>query len=131
MDPAITRLAEFESELTLDQAAYVLARGTDFVARAVQQGRIAGRMDNARGSGANHRYLISRPALITYLIKATTGDRSLLLTAIATHWPDLTDWSRALAAGGNPAPTLNQRRPTPKLTSDWHPAQLALFKDDA
>jgi hypothetical protein len=128
MDPTITRLAEMAEEMTIDQVAYVLGRHRDFVTRMCQRGGIESRADIGRGEGLNHRYVITRAAVILYIIRSTRGEKTLLLTAIARAFPELNEWAIATAQGGHPhLPTPRPRRIN-VAASHWHPDQLALFE---
>lgn len=127
MDPTITRLAESPEEMTIDQVAYVLGRHREFVTRACQNGGIESRADQGRGQGLNHRYVITRAAVLLYIIRVTRGEKTLLLAAIARAFPDLHEWAQTTAQGGHPQlPASQRRRPRIPATS-WHKDQLALF----
>jgi hypothetical protein len=128
MDPTITRLAEMPEEMTIDQVAYVLARSPDFVTRASTRGHIESRADLGRGSGLNHRYVITRAAVLLYLIRSTRGERTLLLGAIGSTFPDLHEWARTVASGGAPQLPATRTRKAPAALHSWHPDQLALFE---
>lgn len=89
MSQAIERLRDMPREMTADQAGYVLDRSRHFIQRAINSkpAKLECRSDSGRGTGANIRYYISREALLTYIVRNTSGDRFTLLRAIKELLP--------------------------------------------
>ncbi len=101
MNPAIERLKDMPRELTAEQAAYVMDRSRDFIIRAInaKPSKLEHRADSGRGSGANRRYLITREALLVFIVRSTGGDRMTLMQAVDALLPkSLRDLAHLVAA---------------------------------
>lgn len=128
MNASIERLIEMPREMTISQAAYVLGRSDDFVERAINTNpaRIESRADEGRGTGRRNSHIITREALLVYIVRTTRGDRLTLMSAIEQRLPKaLLDLAQRIACGVKelpPQPSSEARRkiiPHPALKN--HP----------
>ncbi|MBB5033148.1 hypothetical protein [Prosthecobacter vanneervenii] len=88
MNATIERLMEMPREMGIAQAAYVLGRSEDHIARAIAAGRIEAQADEGRGSGAKRRNItITRESLLIYIVRSTTGDKLTLMRSIKQRMP--------------------------------------------
>jgi|GEM_PF-2667418 len=89
MSQEIERLKEMPRVMTAEQAAYVMDRSRDFIIRACNSkpAKLEHRADNGRGTGSNHRYYITREAMLVFIVRTTGGDRFTLMQAITDHLP--------------------------------------------
>lgn len=148
--PVIDRLAALSSEeLTVADVAEVLGNtNRKAVDKLIQSGDLEVLQGGARvtkatdplGRPIRHRYTIAAAAILTLLVKRTTGDKAVLLEAIRARFPHHLPLCERLAQGkpAEPAPLpanvipmhgRPKRQAKAKPADYWHPNQLALFPE--
>lgn len=115
MNATIERLMEMPREMSISQAAYVLGRSEDHIARAVQTGRIEAQADEGRGTSGKRRSItITRESLLVYIIRSTTGDKLTLMQTIKQRMPaNLVALAQLIAA---PQPLADAAAPAPQAS---------------
>jgi hypothetical protein len=133
MDPDITRLCSIpgNDDLTTNQVEYVLDVRERSVRRMIRKGNLEAKRYDAGGTGEHGRLRVSRQAVVNYLLRITTGDKTALLSAIAERCPQYLPKAQPPAA---PLPAnvvdINElrkarpKRPTPDPYAD-HPLLFA------
>lgn len=114
MDPDLARLTALSGtdDLTVSEAAHILARSEDTIQRAVNAGKLEAKRHSGRGRGVSPRISISRAALVAYLVRITTGDRAILLAAIEAQCPQyLAAAKTALRPSAESAPSADADLP--------------------
>lgn len=103
--PVIDRLAEVGAEeLSAMQVAHVLGRTHAYVYALIAANKLEAHADSARTGHANYigerrlTYTISAAAVISYLIRTTSGDRVVLLEAIRERMPQHHKLAKGIAA---------------------------------
>lgn len=101
INPIIDRLARLDVEqLSIDLVMQVLDRPRSFVQDLIWSGTLSA-LRQAGSGGRNrkgdykdgsacsrrHQYIITRADVLAYLLKSTTGDKSVLLTVIQARMP--------------------------------------------
>lgn len=131
-DPRVDLLAQIPQDLmSTAQAATCLSRSRQHVEQLIRTGQLEATAVTGRGTGRNMRYLVTKAAVLRYLVEHTTGDRSCLLASIASVFPQYL----AVAQGAPMAPTApnvirmrsGMRRRAPITPA---PAQGALYQSD-
>ncbi len=100
--------------LTSTEIAFILEVNPTTVSEALRKGHIEGLSQNLRGGGAIKRYKVTKAAMIAYLWRTTTGDKSTLRAALEERAPKLL---KSLEA---PPPTLKSK-PATKIQPFNHP----------
>ncbi|GAA5137469.1 hypothetical protein GCM10023213_14220 [Prosthecobacter algae] len=128
MDPDLKRLLATprDRDLTVREVADVLMVHEVTITRAVNRGDIESKRHSGRGQGSRHSIRITREAVLVYIVKICSGDRTALFHSIQTScppaWLDL-----ALKTAGlhtlSPAPaplaiSPNQKRPKAAPATD-------------
>lgn len=144
--PIIDRLADIGSEeLTVADVAFVLGRHRALAEKLVRDGVIESHAESVRSGQAKSklactpsqrrcRYTIAAAALLVHLLNSTRGDRTVILSAIETRFPQHLPLCKRVA-GHAPAPAPaepsnvipmhgSKRAKAPKSE---HPDQLFLF----
>lgn len=134
MDSDLTRLCAIPGthDLSLTEVADVLQVSQSFVQRSIRRGRLEVKHYHGRGEKA-HRVRIPRASVVRYLVNISSGDKSVILAAIAVQCPQ---W---LHAAQVPTPTAaempanvipfrkTRRRGDTETGRQEHPDQLQLF----
>lgn len=105
MDPDITRLLAIPGthDLSLPEVAEVLQYSECTVSRLCRKNRIEHKRVNARGDGSKPRVRISRAAVVRYLVQSSSGNRAVILSAIAAQCPQYLPAVQGLTTGPVPA----------------------------
>jgi hypothetical protein len=149
--PIIDRLAELnQPEMNLTQVAWVLGRSDAFVQSLRRRGEIECLgMRSGSGhdwdAGSRHTrptikgWLVTQAAVLTYLVRATSGDREVILHAIEQVFPQHLKLCRSVARKHPLAAATPEQLPAnvvrmtgasprpPRSSTEWHPDQLPLF----
>lgn len=106
MDPDLSRLCSIEGDhdLTAAEVEHVLGLKERTVRRMVIKGKIEAKRYDAGGDGNQRRIRISRQAVVNYLLKITTGDKTALLSAIAAQCPQYLPAAQGLKSEPAPLP---------------------------
>lgn len=102
MDSDLARLCALPGthDLSLNEAAEVLQVSTSYIQRVQRRGLLEAKRYQGRGDTA-HRVRIPRAAIVRYLVKISSGDKSVILAAIAAQCPQYLH----AAQGTEPAPS--------------------------
>jgi len=120
MNATIERLMELPREMSISQAAFVLGRSDDHVARAVQAGRIEAQADEGRGTSGKRRSItLTREALLVYIVRSTTGDKLTLMQTIKQRMDANMLALAQLIASPQPLAAPDSA-PSPKATQQHH-----------
>ena len=140
--PIIDRLADLGSEeLTVSDVCQVLVRGRRTIERHLRAGDIesveAATHGMQRGAKERrNRYAIPAAALLTFLVKTTGGDKSVILDAIRQRFPHhlplcerVAGLAVAAAIPSNVIPMVQGagRRAQGARLKPEHPDQMSLF----
>ena len=125
MSATVERLAQSPREMTIAHAAHVLDRSDDHVARAIKTGNLESRADPGRGLRRQY-ILITREALLAYIVRSTSGDRLTLMRAIEQLLPKpCQDLAQSIVSPqpqpDNVIPMRAARRPQSKPETFDHP----------
>ena len=145
----IDRLAELSShELTIADAAFVLGRDRAFIESLIRLAHLEAlaisakskkRHDGKVSTRARQTYSISAAAVLVYLVKQTSGDKAVLMSAIELRFPQqlplcLRVAGHALAGTAattqepsNVIPMSGRKRAPRSRQPAEHPDQLCLF----
>ncbi len=106
MDPDIARLIAVPGthDLSLPEVAEVLQLSECTIARLCRKGRLENKRHNARGDGSKPRVRISRAAVVRYLVQSSTGNKEVILSAIAAQCPQYLPAVQGLTAPAGPVP---------------------------
>lgn len=147
--PIIDRLASLGSEeLTVVDVMFVMGhrdrKGVDGLIKSgelevLKGGTHAPRGKDELGRPIRHRYVISAAAMLTYLIKSTSGDKVVILEAIRQRFPHHLPLCERIAKGAPPTNIVSMpapepearktdRKPAAKQPEQGHPDQLQLFQ---
>lgn len=115
LHPIIDAILDHHGEtLTSTEIAHILGVAPTTISEGLRKGRIEGLSQNLRGGGALQRYQVTKAAIISYLWRTTTGDKSTLRAALEERAPKLL---KSLEA---PPPTLKSK-PATKIQPFNHP----------
>jgi hypothetical protein len=88
MHPAVSRLANYGEEFSAQDAADILGMHRTALVRIIKKpNTLLEAREHNSGNGSNPRYFITREALLRYLVKSTTGDKTVLFAAIREKFP--------------------------------------------
>lgn len=98
-DPDLARLLRVpgDYDLSAEEAAEVLQVSRCTIERAVAKGALEAKRHAGRGRGHAMRIRIPRAAVVRYLVSICTGDRAVLLSAIAAQCPEYLRVAQGLA----------------------------------
>lgn len=140
MDPDLTRLCAIpgNEDLTTFQVEEIMQISRNSLQRLVSNQLIETKRHEIRGEGKKSRVRIPRAAVVRYLVISSRGDRAVILAAIKAQCPQYLPAVADLMPGAAHLPDnvipmhgtkAKRTKPTHKPET-WHPAQLALFKED-
>ena len=88
MDSDLARLCALPGthDLSLNETAEVLQVSTSYIQRVQRRGLLEAKRYQGRGDTA-HRVRIPRAAVVRYLVNISSGDKSVILSAIAAQCP--------------------------------------------
>ncbi len=88
MDSDLARLCAMPGthDLSLNEAAEVLQVSTSYIQRVQRRGLLEAKRYQGRGDTA-HRVRIPRAAIVRYLVNISSGDKSVILAAVAAQCP--------------------------------------------
>jgi hypothetical protein len=129
MDSDLSRLCQMPGnhDLSMNEAAEVLQVSECYVQRAVRKGLIEVKRYQARGTSKHGRVRIPRASVVRYLVNISTGDKGVILAAIAAQCPQWLAAAQGVPLPSNVIPMTETRRQARHTAKPEHPGQLFLF----